>query len=294
MEYHIPVLMREVLTYLAPKPNGLYVDCTFGGGGHTRAILAAEPTCRVIALDWDQQAIDRNGPILEEEFGERLTLVWGNFSTLSRHLHKLRIKGVDGILADFGTSQFQIHGRAGFSFVEDTPLDMRMSPAHQRVTAEHILKNASEDELAEIFFEYGEEREGRRIARAIVAQRGKKPFATTRDLAAIVEKIVPRTGHTHPATRVFQALRIVVNRELDNIKGLLSQATLGCLNPGGRLVCISFHSLEDRLVKQFLKDHSQELTILTPTVVTAQDDELRANSSSRSAKLRAAERKPNI
>lgn len=288
MDYHIPVLTREVVEHMAPKAGEIYVDCTLGGGSHTRALLRANPECQVIALDWDLGAIEKNAPALEEEFGDRITIVWGNFSTLSRHLAKLGVREVDGILADFGTSQYQIHERAGFSFAADTPLDMRMSPAHQQTTAEQILRHAPEDELAQIFFEYGEERAGRKIARAIVAQRGKKPIKTTKDLAALVEKIVPRVGNIHPATRVFQALRIVVNRELDNITGLLSAATLKCLKPGGRLVCISFHSLEDRLVKDFFRLHAHEVEVVTPKVVTAQKDELKANPSARSAKLRAA------
>jgi 16S rRNA (cytosine1402-N4)-methyltransferase len=288
MDYHIPVLTREVIHYMAPTAGETYVDCTFGGGSHTRALLSADPGCRVFALDWDLGALEKNGPALEEEFGDRLTLIWGNFSTLSRHLAKAGVREVAGILADFGTSQYQIHERAGFSFATDTPLDMRMSPAHQQITAEHILKHSPENELAQIFFEYGEERAGRKIARSIVAERGKKPFKTTKDLASLIEKIVPRIGNIHPATRAFQALRIVVNRELDNITGLLSAATLACLKPGGRLVCISFHSLEDRLVKDFFRLHAHELEIVTSKVVTAQDDERAINPSSRSAKLRAA------
>ena len=288
--YHKPVLVQEVLEYLAPKPTSTYIDVTFGGGGHTRAILLSEPTCHVVAIDWDKTAIETNGPALEEEFPGRVTFIWGNFANLAHLLKKHAIKSVDGILADFGTSQFQIQEKPGFSFAQNTPLDMRMSSGHHKITAYDLVNRASESELIKIFQDYGEERFTRKIAREICEARKQRPIKTTADLVAIITRINPiRAGSIHPATRVFQALRIVVNKELENITSFLQQA-VPVLKPGGRLVCISFHSLEDRIVKQFFKEHT-ELEILTPKIVTAQPDEIHNNSSSRSAKLRAAEKK---
>ncbi len=289
--YHISVLPDEVRTYLAPKPGGIYVDATFGGGGHTRVILDAEPTCTVVGLDWDTNAFDTNAPLLEQEYGDRFIPMLGSFTHLSRILKKLNITKVDGIIADFGTSQFQIKNLPGFSFNVPTPLDMRMSPGHFKTTAYDVVNKATEAELAKIFFEYGEERASRKIARLIVESRKKKPLKTTTDLADLVKKIIkPYSRSIHPATKVFQALRIFVNDELNNIKSLLA-TSLRVLNPQGRIVCISFHSLEDRIVKHFFKAHTDELTILTKKVVTPTEEELQRNPSSRSAKLRAAEKK---
>ncbi len=293
--YHKPVLVNEVLHYLAPQPHKRYLDVTFGGGGHTRAILEAEPTCSVIALDWDMQAIEHNAPPLQEAFGDRLQVIWGNFALLYKILKKEKINTVDGILADFGTSQFQIFQRAGFSFQYDTPLDMRMSPAHQHLTAATILNEWPEQKIVHIFQEYGQEPKSRTLARAIVESRKRHPFKTTGDLVALVEYVIPlkpfKAQHgIHPATRIFQALRIAVNNELDNIQSFLSSA-IRFINPGGRLVCISFHSLEDRLVKTFAKEHENELTNLTPKPITASAEEVAINPSARSAKLRAVEKK---
>lgn len=290
--YHKPVLVNEVLSYLSPRPGCLYVDATFGGGGHTKAILEAEPMCRVIAFDWDIKAIELNGPPLQELFGDRLTLQWGNFAHITPLLKKLKIARIDGILADFGTSQFQIAQRAGFSFSSDTPLDMRMSPGHYKITAAEVVNKAPEQELATIFYTFGEENQSRKIARAIVSYRKEYgPLRTTGELAKLIQKVIPPYSRKiHPATKVFQALRIVVNDELNNIKSLLTQAP-DILEDSGRLVCISFHSLEDRIVKQFLKAHTDEFTILTKNVVIASAEELSVNPSARSAKLRAAERK---
>lgn len=289
--YHKPVLIDEVLTYLNPQPGKRYLDVTFGSGGHTRAILEYEPRCSVIAMDWDAVSLDTYAPPLQETFGERLSTLWGNFANVYRILKKAGIDNVDGILADFGTSQMQIKGRPGFSIYLDTPLDMRMSPPHQRVTAAQIINKASEEKLREIFWQLGEERHAKRIAQAIVNARRKKKIKTTRELAAIVERVLPRRPRAtiHPATKVFQALRLYINRELDNISAFLAGA-LKVLNPEGRLVCISFHSLEDRLVKQFFKDQEAlgALEILTKKVVIPTAQEIRQNPSSRSAKLRAA------
>ncbi|HBR70168.1 TPA: 16S rRNA (cytosine(1402)-N(4))-methyltransferase [Candidatus Dependentiae bacterium] len=293
--YHKSVLVNEVLFYLNPQPKGIYIDATFGGGGHTRAILTKEPTCRVIAFDWDRVALEKHAAEIKEEFGERITLLWGNFAQMQRLLKKeLNITQVDGILADFGTSQAQIFEKEGFSFAVDSFLDMRMSPAHQKMTAAYVINNASERELATIFFEFGEERYSRKIARAIVEERKKHAIERTKHLADLIESVLGKRGHIHPATKVFQALRIYVNKELDNIKMLLQQS-LELLSEGGRLVCISFHSLEDRLVKRFLVEHpclvgNKGFEILTKNIVVATEEEIGENPSSRSARLRAAQR----
>jgi 16S rRNA (cytosine1402-N4)-methyltransferase len=286
--YHKAVLVNEVLTYLAPRPNGLYVDATFGGGSHTRAILEAEPTCKVIGVDWDQQALDLNAPEVEAAFPGRFTPLWGNFAQLPFLFKREGIERVDGILADFGTSQYQITAQPGFSFAHDTRLDMRMSPAHQQHTAYDLVNWATEQELAHIFYVYGEEHQSRKIARAIVEARKRSPIKTTVQLAQLIEGVIPRRGaKIHPATKMFQALRIAVNKELDNINAFLIHS-LELLNLEGRLVCISFHSLEDRMVKQFLREHKTEFEILTPKIVTATEEERLKNASSRSARLRAA------
>ena len=293
--YHKSVLPKEVLENMNLKPGGVYIDVTFGGGGHTRSILAAEPTCKVIAFDWDKNAIDTNGGPLKEEFGDRLELVWGNFALFDRLMKKIAVSGVDGILADFGTSQNQIHERDGFSFQTDTTLDMRMSPGHQKIWARDILNKASEKELATIIFKYGEDRNANKIARAIVATRGKKRIMTTFDLTAIIASVIrPTRGKkTHPATKTFQALRIVVNEELDNIISFL-KISPNYLNPGGRLLCISFHSLEDRIVKNFFKEQKETLVTLTKKPIIASEEEMAANASSRSAKLRVAEKNLSV
>lgn len=291
---HKPVLVQEVLTYLDPKPGGVYLDVTFGTGGHTRAILEREPGCRVIAMDWDNVVLDTFGLPMQAEFGDRLHLIWGNFALLYKILKNENIKNLDGILADFGTSQVQLMDRPGFSMFTDTPLDMRMSPPHQQVTAAHLLNKASGEKLREIFWQLGEERAAKQIVYAIMEFRKKKWIATTGQLVKIVESVVPRTkkSRIHPATRVFQALRLYVNRELNNITSFLPMA-LEFLKPEGRLVCISFHSLEDRIVKTFFKEKEKEeiVNILTPHIVIGTPEEIRENPSARSAKLRAAQKK---
>lgn len=291
--YHRTVLIDEVLEYLNPQPGKIYVDATFGGGGHTRAILLKEPHCRVVALDWDLQALEKNMPALQEEFGDRLKYIWGNFAQLPHLLDKFDWGKVDGILVDFGTSQYQITSREGFSFAADTPLDMRMSPAHYKTTAADIINHATEKELIHIFQEFGEERHSRRIAHAICEARQLRKIKTTGRLVEIIRSAVPYHGEKkrgiHPATRVFQALRIVVNKELENIKTFL-QHLPEVLNSGGRVVCISFHSLEDRLVKNYFREQGDEFKLLTKKVVMPTEEEIRYNRSSRSSRLRAAEK----
>ncbi len=290
--YHKSVLVDEVLQYLDPQPDKLYCDVTFGSGGHTQAILDKQPACKLVALDWDATSIETYAPALEEKYGNRLQMLWGNFAHLYRILKKAHINKVDGILADFGTSQMHIKERAGFSFYRDSELDMRMSPAHQQMTAEYVVNKCSEEKLCELFWQLGQEPQAKKIARAIIEARQNKKIRTTRELALLVERVVPRqvrSAKTHPATRVFQALRMYVNHELNNIHGFLS-AAMHVLQKDGLLLCISFHSLEDREVKQFFKEKSEEglLEIITKKVVTASSEEIKRNPSSRSAKLRVA------
>lgn len=288
--YHKTVMVDEVLQYLDPQPDKIYCDVTFGSGGHTKAILDKEPKCRVVAVDWDATSIDTYAPALEEKYQERLQILWGNFSNLYRLLQKAKIGKVDGILADFGTSQMHIKERAGFSFSRDTDLDMRMSPAHQQLTAEQVVNKSSEAKLCEIFWQLGQESHAKKIVAAIVEARQKRPIRTTRELAMLIEKIVPRgRSKIHPATKVFQALRMFVNQELNNITGFLSGA-MQVLKPNGLLLCISFHSLEDRVVKQFFKEKEEEgkLQVVTKHVVIPTAEEIAKNPSSRSAKLRVA------
>src|SRR3990172_4154909 len=291
--YHKTVIVDEVLHYLSPQPRALYCDVTFGSGGHTKAILDSQLACKVVAVDWDATSIETYAPALEEKYQERLHLLWGNFANLYRLLQKAKVGKVDGILADFGTSQMHIKERAGFSFYRDSELDMRMSPAHQQVTAEQVVNKSSEAKLCEIFWQLGQEAHEKKIVAAIIEARQRKPIQTTRELALIVEKAVGRGGKRsskiHPATKVFQALRIYVNHELNNITGFLSGA-LQVLKPDGLLLCISFHSLEDRIVKQFFKEKADKgkLEILTKHVVIPTPEEISKNPSSRSAKLRVA------
>ena len=274
--YHKTVMVDEVLQYLDPQPDKIYCDVTFGSGGHTKAILDKEPKCRVVAVDWDATSIDTYAPALEEKYQERLQILWGNFSNLYRLLQKAKIGKVDGILADFGTSQMHIKERAGFSFSRDTDLDMRMSPAHQQLTAEQVVNKSSEAKLCEIFWQLGQESHAKKIVAAIVEARQKRPIRTTRELAMLIEKIVPRgRSKIHPATKVFQALRMFVNQELNNITGFLSGA-MQVLKPNGLLLCISFHSLEDRVVKQFFKEKEEEgkLQVVTKHVVIPTAEEI--------------------
>lgn len=289
---HKPVLTSEVIEYLNPQPGGTYVDVTFGGGGHTRAILDFEPTCRVLALDWDKQSLEQHASAIQEEYKDRLTIVWANFAHLHRVLKNEKIKQIDGVLADLGTSQYQIFEKKGFSFLVDTPLDMRMSPAHQRLTAADVVNHYSLQRLVQVFSDYGEEPMSKMLARTIIAQRKQKKIKTTKELADLISSVKKtyKSKKKHPATQVFQALRIEVNHEMENIHHFL-MAALKHLKPGGNLVCISFHSLEDRMVKNFYKMHDSELEITTPKPIKASDQEVEKNPSSRSAKLRVAKKK---
>lgn len=291
--YHTTVLLKEAVDNIVTTSGGVYLDATFGGGGHTRQLLTTDPTCKVIALDWDKEAIQRNGPKLKEEFGDRLILEWGNFADCYKLLKKNGITSITGALADFGTSAFQIKNQDGFSFAQDTPLDMRMSKGHHYFNAAYIVNKFEQKQLADIFFRYGEEQHSRKIAAAIVAKREEGfLFQTTKQLANLIEKVIPSRGYQriHPATKVFQALRIFVNKELDNIEAFLKHV-LPLLKPGGRIACISFHSLEDRIVKEFFRSHDTSLQVITRKPITPSEEEVNVNRASRSAKLRVAEKK---
>ncbi|HEY9618606.1 MAG TPA: 16S rRNA (cytosine(1402)-N(4))-methyltransferase RsmH [Microcoleaceae cyanobacterium] len=280
--YHIPVLSREVIAGLAIQAGGHYLDATVGGGGHSQLILASAPDVRLTALDQDAQAIAAAQATLAE-FGDRVQFHRTNFAEFDPG--ELQF---DGILADLGVSsaQFDFADR-GFSFRQTAPLDMRMDQ-RQELTAAEVINHWEEVKLADIFYTYGEERLSRRIARRIVADR---PFETTTQLAEAIAYSVPKSyryGRIHPATRVFQALRIAVNRELEVLETFLDQAP-HWLKPGGRLAIISFHSLEDRIVKHRLKE-SELLQVVTKKPIVPQEDEIKENVRSRSAKLRIAER----
>lgn len=290
---HIPVLLDEVLHFMHPQDGKVYVDATLGAGGHTRALLTQALGCTVIGLDWDKSVIDTTGVKLQEEFGSRFIPVLGNFAKIAQLIEKVGYEKVDGVLADFGTSQIQIRNMPGFSFQQDTFLDMRFNTGMSQLTAYDVINTYSAEKLADIFFEYGQESHGRKIARAIAEQRKRKRIKTTFELADLIKKLTPGSYHKiHPATKVFQALRIFVNQELEHIKTFL-QASLSVLKPQARLVCISFHSLEDRIVKHFFRNHNEKndpqsyFKMLTKGACMTSKIELDRNRSARSARLRA-------
>ncbi len=307
MTYHTPVLLKEVVNQLQPRRGGLYVDCTVGGGGHAREVLrACGPEGQLIGLDWDDEAIAASRERLSE-FGARVQLVRASYTELERVLMSLGVTVVDGVLFDLGVSsrQFDEPGR-GFSVLRDGPLDMRMSRQFG-ATARDILRTASLEELAKIFRVYGEEKRSRAIARKIVTERERAPLETTAQLARLVEQVLgPKRGGIHPATRMFQGLRIAVNNELTNLRQGLD-VTTRFLRAGARIAVISFHSLEDRIVKQFFVEKSggcicppelavcvcgrkETLRIVTRKPVTAGEAEVGVNPRARSAKLRVAEK----
>ncbi|MGA2634133.1 MAG: 16S rRNA (cytosine(1402)-N(4))-methyltransferase RsmH [Terracidiphilus sp.] len=293
-ERHVPVLFKEAIEFLNVRAGGTYVDCTLGLAGHAEGVIRKlGQEGRLIAFDRDDEAMSlaktRLGRVLNElgNKAPRVTLESEAFSTIEKHV---KPNSVDGLLADFGVSSLQFdEASRGFSFQADGPLDMRMD-RRSSPTAEQVVNEAGERELADLIYEYGEERRSRRIARAIV--RGR-PVTTTNQLARLVASTAPpmKHEHIHPATRTFQALRIFVNRELDEIKALL-EAAPRLLKPQGRLVVISFHSLEDRIAKDSLRDGAKKgiWEILTKKPVTASEEEIERNPRSRSAKLRAGER----
>lgn len=288
---HVPVLLTEVLGLLRPHSGGIYVDGNLGLGGHAAAVLRhSGPDGRLLGLDWDDRALAVARKNLAE-FGERATFVRSNFAEIKTVLAELGIRQVDGVLLDLGLSSLQLDaGERGFSFRGSEPIDMRMDDRTAE-TAADLLNKLSKDDLADIFYHYGEERQARPIAAAIVETRSKQPFVTTEQLVAVVEKAIPRRFHPrniHVATKVFQALRIAVNRELDNLVRILEVGS-ELLKPGGRFCVISFHSLEDRLVKRaFAAD--QRLKVITKRPVRPTEEECQGNPRARSAKLRGAER----
>ncbi|SNZ15766.1 16S rRNA (cytosine(1402)-N(4))-methyltransferase RsmH [Hydrogenobacter hydrogenophilus] len=285
---HVPVLLKETLEILVKNRGGVYVDCTVGLGGHTKGILQKDPTAYVIGIDRDPYALKLAKENLKD-FEGRYSLYQANFKDLDQVLKEEGIKEVDGFLFDLGVSMLQLKSDRGFSFQRDEPLDMRMNPEDKK-TAYQVVNTYSEKELARIFREYGEERYAEKIAKAIVVQRAKKPIETTAELVQIILSVIPyRYGKIHPATKVFQALRIEVNQELASLEIALEK-TIPFLKKGGRLVVISFHSLEDRIVKNFFKKHADTLKVLTKKPIRPTIDEVKRNPASRSAKLRAGEK----
>ncbi len=304
---HEPVLVEEVMSYLQVESGGILVDATAGGGGHSEEFVKrSSRSVKLLALDRDEEAVCAVGKRLRK-YGGGHVVVQGDFSELGRIARENDFENADGVLLDLGISSNQLaDGGRGFSFALDGPLDMRMD-RRMKVTADAIVNNWEEQRLEEIFRVYGEERHSRRIARAIVRERQKAPVSSTGRLAGIVSATVPRRGsRIHPATRVFQALRIVVNDELESLKQGLDEA-LNLLKPGGRLAAISFHSLEDRIVKKFFVEHRGRMEslqgggavwkgvyprarVITRRPVTASASEAERNPRSRSAKLRVCEK----
>jgi 16S rRNA (cytosine1402-N4)-methyltransferase len=300
---HVPVLARQVLEFLSPGAGGIYVDGTFGAGGHTRAILDAAD-CRVIGIDRDRGAI-AGGASLAERYAGRLMLAQERFSRLDDVARGQGFPAVDGVLLDLGVSSMQLDEAArGFSFRLEGPLDMRMGA--DGPSAADVVAAAAERDLSRVIATLGEERHARSVARAIVAARRERPIVTTGELAAIVARVArAKPNEIHPATRTFQALRILVNDELAEIAAALAAAER-VLKPGGRLAVIAFHSLEDRIVKGFLAErgtvmrgsrHQPEMAAIAPSLrvltkrpLVADDAEVAANPRARSAKLRAAQR----
>ncbi|HYA62306.1 MAG TPA: 16S rRNA (cytosine(1402)-N(4))-methyltransferase RsmH [Candidatus Sulfotelmatobacter sp.] len=290
---HTPVLLEEVLEWLRIRPDGIYVDATLGAGGHSAAIAARLSSGRLISLDRDAQALQIAQGRLKE-FASRVTLIRTEFSKIAEAVHGLGIAKVDGVLADLGVSSMQLDlpGR-GFSFREAGPLDMRMSSgeaAEDRLTAEEIVNRWSEKELADLLYREAEEHDSRRIARAIVKAR---PIRDTAHLATVVAGARKQWGRQklHPATKTFLALRIAVNRELEELGQFLIR-TPATLNSGGRWVVLSYHSREDRLVKRAFQEgeKAKTLKVLTKHVIVPSQEEQAANPRSRSAKLRCAEK----
>jgi 16S rRNA (cytosine1402-N4)-methyltransferase len=290
---HIPVMVEEVMMFLRCEPGKIYVDATVGCGGHAREILKrTSPDGVLIGFDWDENAILEAKNILEP-FGNRVKFINKNFIYLIESLDELGIREVDGILIDLGLSSLQLEDKErGFSFMAEGPLDMRMDQ-RIKVTAEYLLNRLSLKELETILIEYGNERWAKRIAKAIIKQRERSPIKNTQTLKKLIHQVIPKKYHTKidPATKTFQALRIKVNNELENLKKLLAIGWC-CLKKGGRICVLSFHSLEDRLVKESFKKLESEgyLRVITKKPVVPTIEEVKRNPRARSAKLRCAER----
>lgn len=283
---HFPVLVREVIENLISENFEIFVDATVGGGGHACKILEHNKKIRLIGLDIDEEALELAKKNLEP-YRERVRLIKGNFKDLKRILNEEGIFSFDGILFDLGLSMYQLKSNRGFSFSDNSMLDMRMDLS-QRKTAFDVVNSYRPDELKRIIREYGEEFKAGAIARAIVEKRKKTPIRTAAELAAIVEKIKGKRGKIHPATKTFQALRIEVNRELENLSNGLKDAIEMCA-PGGRIGVISFHSLEDRIVKDTFK-RDERIKVITKKPIVPTYEEIKINRASRSAKLRIGEK----
>ena len=287
---HLPVLLHEAIDFLNVRPEGIYIDATLGAGGHAEEILKRLGNGRLLGLDRDPRALEVAGERLAG-FGEKLTMLHGNFADIDTLHASSGLPPADGVLADLGLSSLQLDDASrGFSFNLPGPLDMRMDPSSEE-TAADLANRARERDLADVIYRLGEERHSRRIARAIVKAR---PYRLTTELAQVVTRAIPsRAGlhQIHPATRTFMALRLAINRELENLEQLLAKI-LGVLRPGGRIVILSFHSLEDRIVKHTFQRWQQEGSahILTRKVVRPTEEEVQVNPRARSAKLRAAEK----
>jgi 16S rRNA (cytosine1402-N4)-methyltransferase len=285
MRGHTPVLLNEVIHFLDPQPGGRFIDATLGAGGHTRAILERNaPDGTVLAIDQDESVLAVARETLAS-FGARLTLVHSNFNDIGRIAAEYGFLEADGVLADIGISSMMVDDPArGFSFMREGPLDMRMD-RNQELTAAEVVNTYSEKDIADILYNYGEERRSRAIARSIVKAR---PLPLTTDLARAVERVMGRPRHRqiHPATRTFQALRIFVNDELQNLETFLDSA-MTVVRSGGRLIVVTFHSLEDRIVKQKFRTPPVPGRVLTKKVVMGTEDEVSRNPRARSAKLRA-------
>ncbi len=288
---HVPVLVRETLDFLNVRPEGIYIDATLGAGGHAQEILKRLGSGKLLGLDRDPGALEAARDQLAG-FGEKLIMQHGNFAQIDAWHAANGLPPVDGVVADLGLSSMQLDDASrGFSFSSPGPLDMRMDPG-SKMTAADLVNHASERELADIFFKLGEERHSRRVARAIVKAR---PYRITTELAQVVTRAIPsRAGlhQIHPATRSFMALRLAVNAEMENLEEFLDRV-LAVLRPGGRVVILSFHSLEDRRVKQAFRRWQGEgrASILTRKVVRPGEEEVQINPRARSAKLRAAEKR---
>lgn len=288
---HIPVLKNEVIEFLEPKANQNFIDATIGEGGHTLAILERNgPKGKVLGIEWDPKLYNQlKEKCSKWQIEQRLILVNDSYSNLKEIVERENFNNVQGILFDLGLSSWHLEeSKRGFSFLRDEPLDMRYN-LKSSLTAEKILNNWPENKIEEILREYGEERFAKRITKKIVKNRKMKPIETTLQLVEIIKKAVPKNyekGRIHPATRTFQALRIAVNEELNNLRKVLPQA-LEVLEKGGKLAIISFHSLEDRIVKNFFREN---LKILTKKPVRPSLEEIKSNPRARSAKLRVGEK----
>ncbi len=286
---HTSVLLEEAIRFLAPVDGGIYIDGTLGLAGHAERILQSSgPSGRVLGFEWDASALELAQKRLAP-FGSRFQALHRNYSEIMEGLAEMGLQKVDGLLLDLGVSSLQFDSRErGFSFQADGPLDMRMD-RRKKITAENIINEYSKEDLADIFYYYGEERQARRIAAQVVEERSKQRITTTSQLAHIVSAAIPKKYHPkkiHVATKVFQALRIAVNKELDNLETLLTTLPT-ILKSGGRVCIISFHSLEDRLIKWKFRE-TPELQVLTKKPVTPSAEEIKINPRARSAKLRAA------